>query len=125
MRLYSPVDLTGNLIMIEKLVLSGTWTGDPNALYIYPLLMSHMWRIARVIGHVMCRIIFQTRLYIPIYTRLPTIRVQLCCIYILCMCDPTNLKFILTMTEVRRTVGRHNAAQKPAIEWRLVLDTAV
>ena len=28
MRLYSPVDLTGNLIMIEKLVSSGTWTGD-------------------------------------------------------------------------------------------------
>ena len=28
MRLYSPVDLTGNLIMIEKLVSDGTWTGD-------------------------------------------------------------------------------------------------
>ena len=28
MRLYFPVDLTGNLIMIEKLVLGGTWTGD-------------------------------------------------------------------------------------------------
>ena len=28
MRLYSPVDLTGKLIMIEKLVLGGTWTGD-------------------------------------------------------------------------------------------------
>ena len=28
MRLYSPVDLTGNLIMIEKLVLGGTGTGD-------------------------------------------------------------------------------------------------
>ena len=28
MRLYSPVDLTGNLIMIEKLVSGGTWTGD-------------------------------------------------------------------------------------------------
>ena len=27
-RLYSPVDLTGNLIMIEKLVSGGTWTGD-------------------------------------------------------------------------------------------------
>ena len=28
MRLYSPVDLTGNLIMIEKLVLGEIWTGD-------------------------------------------------------------------------------------------------
>ena len=28
MRLYSPVDLTGNLIMIEKLVSGETWTGD-------------------------------------------------------------------------------------------------
>ena len=28
MRLYSPVDLTGNLIMIEKLVLGETWTRD-------------------------------------------------------------------------------------------------
>ena len=28
MRLYSPVDSTGNLIMIEKLVLGETWTGD-------------------------------------------------------------------------------------------------
>ena len=28
MRLYFPVDLTGNLIVIEKLVSGGTWTGD-------------------------------------------------------------------------------------------------
>ena len=28
MRLYSPVDLTGNLIMIEKLVSGVTWTRD-------------------------------------------------------------------------------------------------
>ena len=28
MRLYSPADLTGNSIMIEKLVLGGTSTGD-------------------------------------------------------------------------------------------------
>ena len=28
MRPYFPVDLTGNLIMIEKSVLGGTWTGD-------------------------------------------------------------------------------------------------
>ena len=28
MRLYSPVDLTGNVNMIEKLVLGGTGTGD-------------------------------------------------------------------------------------------------
>ena len=28
MRLYSPVDLTGNLITIEKLVLGEIWTGD-------------------------------------------------------------------------------------------------
>ena len=28
MRLYFPVDLTGNLIMIEKLVSGGTWTRD-------------------------------------------------------------------------------------------------
>ena len=27
MRLYFPVDLTGNLIMIEKLILGGIWTG--------------------------------------------------------------------------------------------------
>ena len=27
-RLYSPVDLTGNVNMIEKLVLAGTGTGD-------------------------------------------------------------------------------------------------
>ena len=37
MQLYVPVDLTVNLIMIEKLVLSGIWTEDlpifnPNAL---------------------------------------------------------------------------------------------
>ena len=28
MRLYFPVDLTGNLILIEKLVLGEIWTGD-------------------------------------------------------------------------------------------------
>ena len=28
MRLYFPVDLTGNLIMIKNLVLGGIWTGD-------------------------------------------------------------------------------------------------
>ena len=28
MQLYSPVDWTGNVNMIEKLVLGGTWTGD-------------------------------------------------------------------------------------------------
>ena len=28
MRLYFPVDLTGNLVMIEKLVLGEIWTGD-------------------------------------------------------------------------------------------------
>ena len=28
MRFYFPVDLTGNLIMIEKLVLGEIWTGD-------------------------------------------------------------------------------------------------
>ena len=28
MRLYFPVDLTGNLIMTEKLVLGEIWTGD-------------------------------------------------------------------------------------------------
>ena len=28
MRLYFPVDLTGNVNMIEKLVLGGTGTGD-------------------------------------------------------------------------------------------------
>ena len=28
MRFYFPVDLTGNLIMIKKLVLGGIWTGD-------------------------------------------------------------------------------------------------
>ena len=28
MRLYFPIDLTGNLIMIEKLVLGEIWTGD-------------------------------------------------------------------------------------------------
>ena len=28
MQLHSPVDLTGNLIMFEKLVLGGTWTGN-------------------------------------------------------------------------------------------------
>ena len=28
MRLYSPVDLTGNVNMIKKLVLGGTGTGD-------------------------------------------------------------------------------------------------
>ena len=27
MRLYFPVDLTGNLIMIEKLILGEIWTG--------------------------------------------------------------------------------------------------
>ena len=33
MRFYSPVDLTGNLIMIEKLVSDGTWTGDLPSMY--------------------------------------------------------------------------------------------
>ena len=38
MRFFFSVDLTGNLIMIDKLVLGKTWTGDlpifnPNALY--------------------------------------------------------------------------------------------
>ena len=28
MQLYFPVDLTGNVVMIEKLVLSEIWTGD-------------------------------------------------------------------------------------------------
>ena len=28
MQLYSPVDITGNVNMIEKLVLTGTGTGD-------------------------------------------------------------------------------------------------
>ena len=28
MRLYFPIDLNGNLIMIEKLVLGDIWTGD-------------------------------------------------------------------------------------------------
>ena len=28
MRLYSPVDLTGNVNMTEKLILGGTGTGD-------------------------------------------------------------------------------------------------
>ena len=28
MRLYFPVDSTGNLIMIEKFVSGGIWTGD-------------------------------------------------------------------------------------------------
>ena len=28
LRLFFPVDVTGNLIMIEKLVLGGIWTGD-------------------------------------------------------------------------------------------------
>ena len=28
MRLYFPVDLTGNFILIEKLVLGGIWTED-------------------------------------------------------------------------------------------------
>ena len=37
MRLYQSVDLTGNLVMIEKLVLGGIWTEDlpkfnPNAI---------------------------------------------------------------------------------------------
>ena len=41
MRLYFPVDLTGNLIMIEKLVLGGIWTGglpifNPDALTAAP-----------------------------------------------------------------------------------------
>ena len=34
MRLYSPVDLTGKVNMIEKLVLGGTGTGD------FPILSS-------------------------------------------------------------------------------------
>ena len=28
MRLHSPVDLTGDVIVIEELVFGGTWTGD-------------------------------------------------------------------------------------------------
>ena len=46
MRLYFPVDLTGNLIMIEKLVLGGIWTEDlpilnPNALTSAPSKTSY------------------------------------------------------------------------------------
>ena len=36
MRLYSPVDLTGNVNMIEKLVLGGTGTGDLSILIPQP-----------------------------------------------------------------------------------------
>ena len=47
MRLYFPVDLTGNLIMIEKLVFGGIWTGDipilnPDALTSAPCKTSHI-----------------------------------------------------------------------------------
>ena len=36
MRLYSPVDLTGNVNMIEKLVLGGTRTGVGDLLILSP-----------------------------------------------------------------------------------------
>ena len=50
MRLYFPVDLTGHLIMIEKLVLGEIWTGDlpifnPDALTSVPSWQEwiHVW----------------------------------------------------------------------------------
>ena len=53
MRLYFPVDLTGNLIMIEKLVLGEIWTGD---LPIFNLdaLTSALSRQAKCIISVRC-----------------------------------------------------------------------
>ena len=46
MQLYFPVDLTGNLVMIEKLVLGEIWTGDlpifnPDALTCAPSRRFH------------------------------------------------------------------------------------
>ena len=40
MRLYSPVDLTGNVNMIRKLVLDGTGTGDLSILSLYQPIIS-------------------------------------------------------------------------------------
>ena len=45
MRLYSPVDLTGNVNLIETLVLGGTGTGD--------LLTPEVWNILSPCRHVL------------------------------------------------------------------------
>ena len=55
MRLYFPVDLTGNLIMIEKLVLGEIWTGDlpifnPDALTSAPSWQAIHENTARITG---------------------------------------------------------------------------
>ena len=61
MRLYFPVDLTGNLIMIEKLVLGEIWTGDlpifnPDALTSAPSrhqeAFEWMWVIPCISEHI-------------------------------------------------------------------------
>ena len=62
MRLYFPVDLTGNLIMIEKLVLGEIWTGDlqifnPDALTSVPSwqaichILHNMWWLSNQIAN--------------------------------------------------------------------------
>ena len=54
MRLYFPIDLTGNLILIEKLVLGGIWTEDlqifnPDALTSAPLRQAIAYTIIIII----------------------------------------------------------------------------
>ena len=55
MRLYSPVDLTGNVNMIEKLVLGGTGNEDgdpqPDTLTSAPSSHASYFRLYLYLGH--------------------------------------------------------------------------
>ena len=48
MRLYSPVDLTGNLILIEQLVLGGTWNGDLTIISLEALIKPNICAIKQI-----------------------------------------------------------------------------
>ena len=48
MRLYFPVDLTGNLIMIEKLVLGEIWTRDLPIFNLDALTSAPSWQAMHV-----------------------------------------------------------------------------
>ena len=50
MRLYFPVDLTGNLIMIEKLVLGEIWTGDLPIFNPDALTSAPSWQVFNLTG---------------------------------------------------------------------------
>ena len=71
MRLYSPVDLTGNVNMIEKLVLGGTGTIIALLLYLWIVLYFLMFFHCTTLWFVRCWIIKEYNIYI-IYIRRST-----------------------------------------------------